>query len=138
MSWRLVGKAVLILYVLTAVGTVIFGVASGFLLGAFGGRMRVLAAMFLLLLVFGLGSAIATFAWLSRVEPDRPYAHAAAVVVIAYVTSYPVHVWLVGTPLDQWAPSIFALSVAALIGVPIGRRLRRRRDHADAVLRTSG
>ena len=132
------GKAVVILYALTAIGTVIFGVASGFLLAAFGGRMRVLAVMFLLLVVFGLGSAIATFVWLSRAEPDRPYAHAAAVVVIAYVTSYPVHVWLIGTPLDQWAPSIFALGLAALIGVPVGRRLRRRRDHADAVIGASG
>lgn len=133
MSWRLVLKAVVILYVLTAVGTIIFGVASGFLLASFGARMRVLGVMMLILLVVGLGSAVATFAWLARAEPDRPYAHAAVVILIAYVTSYPVHVWLIGTPIDQWAPSIFALSLAALIGVPVGRRLRRRRDLADAV-----
>lgn len=132
MSWRLVLKAVVILYLLTAIGTIIFAVASGFLLASFGARMRVLGVMTLLLLVFGLGSAIATFAWLARAEPDRPYAHAAAVIVIAYVTSYPVHVWLIGTPIDQWAPSILALSLAALMGVPAGRRLRRSRDLADA------
>lgn len=122
MSWRLVLKAVVILYVLTAIGTIIFGVASGLLLAAFGARMRVLGVMMLILLVVGLGSAVATFAWLARAEPGRPYAHAAAVIVIAYVTSYPVHVWLIGTPIDQWAPSILALSLAALIGVPVGRR----------------
>ena len=138
MSWRLVLKAVVILYLLTAIGTVIFAVSSGLLLASFGARMRVLGVMTLLLLVFGLGSAVATFAWLARAEPDWPYRHAAAVIVIAYVTSYPVHVWLIGTPVDQWAPSILALSLAALIGVPAGRRLRRRRDLADAALRASG
>ena len=131
MSWRLVLKAVVILYLLTAVGTIAFGVASEFLLASFGARMRVIGVMGLLVLVLGLGSAIATFAWLARAGPDRPYAHAAVVVLIAYVTSYPVHVWI-GTSVEQWAGSILALGLAALIGVPAGRRWRRRRDLADA------
>lgn len=135
MRWRLVLRHVAILYAITIVGTAAFAVASGLLLGAFGATVPVLAVMALILLACGFGGAVLTFSRLASQEPDRPYRHAAAVVVIAYVTSYPVHVWLVGTPIEQWAPSIVALALAALVGVPLGLRIRRRRDQADAVTR---
>ena len=122
LNWRRIVVFSAALFAATAAAAFPFGFVSGFLSSrgepvpswvSIGPQLAVPAA------------AIAVFFVLGRRQDDRPWLHALAICVVAWLISFPLNVLLLGQPLLAWGLALPALSVAQAVGLGASALARR-------------
>jgi hypothetical protein len=120
MNWKRLILFTLLLWAATALAAFLFGFVRGVLQA--NGR-EVPQWLNLAHVAVGFLTNVAVIAELARRQSERTWEHAAALMLIGWLTSLP-SVLFFGFPVVAWLLQLPVFGICVGIAVPIGRRLR--------------
>ena len=113
-SWKRILLFVLLTYVATFLAAFPFGFLEGYLTSRGDEVPSWLPAG---MAVASLLSMLGVFTTLAFVQRSRTVVHVVAVALLAWLTSYPVNVALIGQPAAEWAASGIIVALLAAVGL---------------------
>jgi len=123
MRWKTVAAYVLVLFVISGLISVPFGMVLGHYVG---NRWRVPAVVPISWGATVLAACLLVFVHLGKRQTSRIYAHALAVAGVSWIVAFPGNVLLVGQPAVYWALGILPLAATAVLGAFVGFLFRGR------------
>jgi hypothetical protein len=124
MNWRRIVIFMLILFLATAAAAFPFGFIRGYAQAS--GRFVPSWVGVGQALVVPLAGAVVV-ALLAKRQITRPWEHAWAAVLGAWLLTLPINVMLLGQAPRQWLGGLIPSCLIVILGVPLGLYLRERR-----------